>query len=119
MELKAQLLEWIREDTQQLEGEGRPPIVPIHLLLVKAALSRKEGDASSSASVELSLQIFERAAVGRHLRDLLVEKQIAFVDSTGQSLAVDETELGAFTSGEPSRIKHVMLREKIDSSSRP
>ena len=113
MELKQQLLEWIREDSSTLEGEGRSPIVPIHLLLVKAALLRRQGDASASESVELSLQIFERAAVGRHLRDLLQERHIAFVDADGEKLPVDEVELSAFTAGEPSKIKHVMLSDKL------
>lgn len=106
VDLRAQLLSWILEESDS--GEGATA-VPIHLLLVKAALSRQGELASSTASTEISLQMFERASICRSLRELVTAGEIAFVDKQGVPVEADERELTAFADGAPSKVKYVRV----------
>ncbi len=109
MDLKKQLLLWIREDLSAMRSEGRLGGVPVHILLVKTALARLGSNGDSSASVELSLQVFERAAICRVLREAFQEGEIKFVDQLGAVIEVDSKELTLFGSGQPSRVKFVAI----------
>ena len=109
MDLRSQLLEWITSDSEELRQRGKPPCIPIHLLLVKLALARKAETGDSSASTELSLQVFERSQLFRTVRDLVQQGSLRFVDATGETLSVSERDLQLFSNGEPSTIKFVAL----------
>ena len=107
MDLKIQLLQWIREEEQKRKNLGKVPLVSAHFLLVQTALLRQQQGVEATTSIELSMQVYERASVGRALRELIHEKVIHVVDENGKALPIDEKELVSFSEGERSNIKFV------------
>jgi hypothetical protein len=111
VDIADQLLEWIEEETDRLAQDGKGSAVPIHILLVKMALLKKASDQDMTASTQLSLQIFDRAAIYRGLRDLHTDGILVFVDEQGEELEVSDEAIASAASGDKTPVKFVRLCE--------
>jgi hypothetical protein len=109
MDLQSEILTWILEETLLQQEAGKSGAVSIHYLLVKTALSRRSDGDDLTASVELSLQVYDRVAIYRSLREAYKNGLIQFVDENAQPMKVDDRLLAQFASGEKSDIRYVAL----------
>jgi hypothetical protein len=89
LSLETEILCWIGEENQGTFGGPVMPVVPIQLLIIRLALSHKEGDGLTK-STELSLSTFDRANLYRVLRTLHRKQLIEFVHIDGSSLDMSE-----------------------------
>lgn len=112
MQLETELLFWIAKESARLEQQGQPPVVPIHFLLVKVALATRPETQDITASTELSLQIYDRAAVYRHLRTFFNSGFIEFVERDGTPTKTSEKELAEAASAGKSRLNFIVLTNK-------
>ncbi len=109
MELREELYRLISEEEQSRREQGKPLAVPVHLLLVQAAILRGGKGADSTASVELALQVFDRSAIGRILRDGIRERTLIVVSEFGEEFTVGDEQLRAFSDGKPSEVKYLRI----------
>jgi len=84
-------------------------MVPIHLLLVKQALAGRGEAADLTASTKLSLELYERAAVYRALRELYTQGFLEFVGSEGKAVVPSEKEIAQAGAGERVSFQVVRL----------
>ncbi len=98
------LLEWIADLSS---GINEP--VSIHMLLVQRAMHARGEAADLTASTKLSLELYERTAVYRELKELYTLGLIEFVGDDGQSYRPTEREIATAGAGEKVNFRAVRL----------
>jgi hypothetical protein len=98
------LLDWITDSS----GDSSDPVA-IHLLLVQRAMHSRGESADLTASTKLSLELFERTAVYRDLRELYTKGLIEFVGTNGLSYVPTEKEISSAGAGENVSFRAVRL----------
>jgi hypothetical protein len=106
--MRENLLQWIRENG------GADGVVPIHMLLVRQAMYARGEGVDLTASTKLSLEVFERAAVYRALKELFSLGLIEFLDTSGQPVVPTEKEISEAAAGQArsARFQTVRLTKK-------
>ena len=98
------LLDFILE----LSARTQDPVA-IHLLLVQQAMHARGESASLTASTKISLELFERTAVYRDLKELYAQGSIEFVDFDGLKHRPTEKEISQAGAGEEVKFRAVRL----------
>lgn len=98
------LLDFVSE----LSAKTQDPVA-IHLLLVQQAMHARGESASLTASTKISLELFERTAVYRDLKELYTQGSIEFVDFDGNKYAPTEKEIAQAGAGQDVKFRAVRL----------
>ena len=98
------ILNWMSDSSSKTSDP-----VAIHLLLVQRAMHARGESADLTASTKLSLELFERTAVYRDLKELYTAGLIEFVGTDGKAYKPSEKEIAGAGAGENVKFRAVRL----------
>jgi len=95
MSISENLIDYIFEAVP----DGKGPVA-IHMLLIRQAMAARGEVQDMTASTKLSLEVYERSAVFRALKDLFSQGLLEFLDTAGNPIVPTEKEIAMAAAGE-------------------